>query len=76
MRIRVVSFGKIADILGSKSIEVEAANTSELQEVLFAKYPQLKNSVFAIAVNREVISGYADFQENSEIALLPPFSGG
>lgn len=76
MSVRVVSFGKIADILGSKNLEVEAADTEELQRLLFEKYPRLKEAIFAIAVNRQVVTGTTALPPNAEVALLPPFSGG
>jgi molybdopterin synthase sulfur carrier subunit len=76
MKVQVVSFGKIADILGAKSLEVNASDTSELQNILFERFPALRNSMFAIAVNRQVVTGHTELSENAEVALLPPFSGG
>ena len=76
MQVTVVSFGKIADILGTKCLSVDAYDTDDVQRTLFERFPDLKNSVFAIAVNRHVVSCNTPLSENAEVALLPPFSGG
>lgn len=76
MHVTVVSFGKIADVLGSKRLSFEAVDTDDLQKRLIESYPTLKNNVFAIAVNRQVVSVNTPLPEDAEVALLPPFSGG
>lgn len=76
MPVQVISFGPIAEILGSKFLVYEASDTDELQRLLFENYPELKTRMFAIAVDREVVSDKTSLSENSEVALLPPFSGG
>ena len=70
-------FGQLHDIVGSNLIEVEhAANTDELIRQLQLKYPALKNSKYKIAVDRNIIQTNTTLQQDAEIALLPPFSGG
>ena len=70
-------FGQLHDIVGSNLIEVEnVANTDELIQQLQLKYPALKNSKYKVAVNRNIIQLNTALQQNAEIALLPPFSGG
>jgi len=70
-------FGQLHDIVGSNSVEVEnVANTDELIQQLQLKYPALKNSKYKVAVNRNIIQLNTALQQNAEIALLPPFSGG
>ena len=77
MSISVKLFGQIADVVGSNSIEFEsAADTDELIQQLQSKYPALKNSKYKVAVNRNIIQSNTALQQNTEIALLPPFSGG
>ena len=70
-------FGQLHDIVGSSLIEIEnAANTDELIQQLQLKYPALKNSKYKVAVNGNIIQLNTALQQNAEIALLPPFSGG
>jgi len=70
-------FGQLADIIGSNSFEVTGvASTDELINELQSNYPALKSSKYKIAVNRNIIQSNAALQQDAEIALLPPFSGG
>jgi molybdopterin synthase sulfur carrier subunit len=75
MSIKV--FGQLQDIVGSNSVEFEgAADTDELIQQLQLKYPALKNAKYKVAVSRNIIQSNTALQQNAEIALLPPFSGG
>ncbi|MEM7186567.1 MAG: MoaD/ThiS family protein [Bacteroidota bacterium] len=56
-------------------VEFTETTLSALLEQLFAKYPSLKEKDFQVAQNNTIVSGDAEIME-SEIALLPPFSGG
>jgi molybdopterin synthase sulfur carrier subunit len=70
-------FGQLYDIVGGNLIEVDnAANTDELVQQLQLKYPALENAKYKIAVNRNIIQSNTALQQDSEVALLPPFSGG
>ncbi len=70
-------FGQLSDITGSSSLEMTGiADTDELINKLESKYPALRNSNYKIAVNRNIIQANTSFQQDAEIALLPPFSGG
>ena len=75
MTIKV--FGQLQDIVESNSLELNNAdNTDEVIQLLQLKYPALKNSKYKIAVNRNIIQSNTALQQDAEIALLPPFSGG
>jgi len=70
-------FGQLNDIIGGNVIEVEnIADTDELVEQLEGKYPSLVNSKYRVAVNRKIIELNTALQQDAEVALLPPFSGG
>jgi len=70
-------FGQLTDIVGSNSIEMkDAADTDELVQQLQVKYPALVNSKYKVAVNRNIIQSNTFLNQQAEIALLPPFSGG
>jgi molybdopterin converting factor small subunit len=75
MTVRI--FGQLQDIVGSNSIEFEeAADTNALIGQLQSKYPALKHAKYKVAVNRNIIQSNMVLQQDAEIALLPPFSGG
>lgn len=75
--IKVRAFGMIAEKIGSGQIELsEISSIEDLRTFLFGKFPDLKNMKFSIAVNKQLASGNMLIPDGSEIALLPPFSGG
>ncbi len=76
-KITVKAFGMIAEKFGSGQIELTGISTiEELRKALFDQFPELKNMKFSIAINKQLASGNASIPDGSEIALLPPFSGG
>jgi len=77
MKLNIKYFGLLAEITGHTEEELEFSKTSvsELTEMLFEKYPTLKEKDFQVAQNHEITSSEMSITEN-EIALLPPFSGG
>lgn len=76
-KISVRAFGMIAEKIGSGQIQLTGISTvEELLDSLFEKFPDLKNMKFSIAINKQLVSGNAPIPADSEIALLPPFSGG
>lgn len=70
-------FGLLAEITQCKeeTLVFSKNSVSDLLEVLFEKYPDLKEKDFQVAQNLEIVSKEAILL-NTEIALLPPFSGG
>jgi molybdopterin synthase sulfur carrier subunit len=77
MKLKIKYFGLLAEITGCSEEELEFSkiSVSELTEMLFQKYPALKEKDFQVAQNHEITSDEVTITEN-EIALLPPFSGG
>ena len=70
-------FGQLVDIIGSNSFETDhISSTDELIKNLQAKFPVLKNSKYKVAVNKRIVQSNTSLQQDAEIALLPPFSGG
>ena len=70
-------FGQLVDIIGSNSFKMDdVESTDELIKNIHVKYPALINSKFKVAVNRNIVQSETALQSDSEIALLPPFSGG
>ena len=81
MRVRVVYLGILKDHAG-KGMELlelgDGARVSDLWKLLTEKYPRFSaftNSA-AVAVNQEYAPASTELKDGSEIALLPPVSGG
>jgi sulfur-carrier protein len=73
----IMVFGQLAEITGSSAISIEKVDdTDALQETLHKLYPSLKQKTFLIAVDKKIVDKKSEISNNSEIALLPPFSGG
>lgn len=77
MNLNIKYFGLLAEISGCSEEQLDFTKTSvsELLETLFEKHPSLKEKDFQVAQNHEITSREMPVTE-SEIALLPPFSGG
>jgi len=75
MKITIIAFGQIAEITG-KDLTLSAADTDALKQQLEAMFPALAAKKYAIAVNRQLVPGHYNFNENDEVALMPPYSGG
>ena len=70
-------FGQLVDLVGNNCFEITDVNdTDTLIQQLQLKYPALINSKYKIAVNRNIIQSNTALQQDAEVALLPPFSGG
>ncbi|AUC76983.1 MoaD/ThiS family protein [Olleya sp. Bg11-27] len=77
MIITIKYFGLIAEITNCEKEDILFLdnNISELLEVLYQKYPGLKNKDFQVAQNQELVPLNTLVTDN-ELALLPPFAGG
>ena len=76
MSIKIILFGKLADISGNSVSLKNVADTDSLVNTLHKDYPVLANTKYVIAVDKQVIKGNTVLNTNSTVALLPPFSGG
>ncbi len=80
MKLTIKAFGITREIIGGKETVLEFASgttVSSLKAELEVQYPELKGlkSLF-IAVNNKYEEEGAKLNENDEIALIPPVSGG
>ena len=76
MSVKILLFGKFADIAGNSVSMSNVADTDSLVNALHKTYPALAEAKYVIAVNKKLINQNTVLDSNSEIALLPPFSGG
>ncbi len=81
--MKILLFGVTRDIAGKAELELppetvtSLGNVNDLREFLMGEYPELKKlSSMAIAVNNEYASGDTGIDQEDEIALIPPVSGG
>src|SRR5262245_38485183 len=81
MRIRVLLFGQLKDIVGQREEFLEMEPGAKLASLVaryaqrFAKFEALAGSI-ACSVNQEYATASAVLKEGDEVGLLPPVSGG
>lgn len=81
MRVRVLFFGMLKDMVGKPSDVIELADGASVRDML-AQYesqmPRLKESLpsLAVAVNQQYAGPDTQLKPDDEVALLPPVSGG
>ena len=81
MRVRVLFFGVIKELIGRSHDEVDVRDGGSVRELLEhyeSTSPELKKwfSSIALAVNQQYASPETILKPNDEVALLPPVSGG
>lgn len=75
--ITIKTFGMVAEKMGCQELTLPGIeDTEQLLSCIYRMYPALERVKFAIAVNRKVVHVKTRLYPGSEIALLPPFSGG
>lgn len=77
MSTNIKYFGLLAEITSCReeSLGNSPSTVNELLELLFEKYPDLKEKDFRVAIDQQLVTEDARIT-GGEIALLPPFSGG
>jgi molybdopterin synthase sulfur carrier subunit len=77
---RVLLFGRLADLAGWRDRAVEAVSLSGLREALAGVDPTLGEALAGpgvqVAVDKAIVRGEAALAAGSEVAFLPPMSGG
>lgn len=77
MKVKVLFFGILTDLVGSNSKEVDdVENIRQLKSWLWKNYPKTKDMDFQVAINQNIIDGKVELKDGDEVALLPPFAGG
>ena len=76
---RVLLFGRLADVAGWREKTVEAATLAELRAALGAD-PLLAEALAGpsvqVAVDKALVRADVALKPTSEVAFLPPMSGG
>ncbi|WP_293677987.1 MoaD/ThiS family protein [uncultured Phenylobacterium sp.] len=77
---RVLLFGPLRDLAGWREREVAATSLAELRSLLAAEDADLGAALggkgVQIAVDQAIVRGDAPLTTRSEVAFLPPMSGG
>ncbi|KQY35084.1 molybdopterin synthase sulfur carrier subunit [Caulobacter sp. Root1455] len=77
---RVLLFGRLADQAGWRDRSVEAASLTALRDALAAVDPDLGEALggpgVQVAVDKTIVRGEAALAAATEVAFLPPMSGG
>ena len=81
MRIKVLFFGLVRDVVGLREDSLDLPNGGHLGEVFehyAARFPRLQemSGSIVLALNQQFSSPSAPLAEGDEVALLPPVSGG
>ncbi len=81
MRVRVLFFGMLKDIVGKSADAVDLPEGASVRDVLVryeSKIPRFKESLpsLALAVNQQYAGPDTILRPDDEVALLPPVSGG
>lgn len=76
-KIKIKLFGNLSELVNAQEILIDFKSTFfELKAELFLQFPMLENKEFVFAINQKIMHENLIINQNAEIALLPPFSGG
>jgi len=81
VRIRVLFFGVLKDIVGLREESIEVADGARVESVFehyAARFPRLRevSTSIVLALNQQFSAPSAPLTDNDEVAFLPPVSGG
>lgn len=75
--MKITLFGQLTDIAGTSSLVVETVvDTDALVQAVNRQYPAMAGARYKIAVDKKAVNGNTPINESSDLAFLPPFSGG
>jgi sulfur-carrier protein len=73
----IILFGQLTDITGIKNLKLNGIkDTLSLVKELNRKYPALEQTCYLLAVDKTIVVENTVLNEQSTIALMPPFAGG
>jgi len=77
MKVTILAFGRLVDLLPQQEWEVTDLETvGSVRRQMEEQFPALKNMRYRIAVDKQLVTDDTPLREGSVVALLPPFSGG
>ena len=77
MNIKIKYFGVLAEKTAcqEEEIDFESGIVSDVMKLILERHPNLKSEEFQVAQNKLIVNREVSV-DGTEIALLPPFSGG
>ena len=76
MAVKIQLYGQLKQIAGNSEIKLDVRDTDELRRLMCRRFPILNDLTYLIAVNRNIVQSNTTINEENELALLPPYSGG
>ena len=77
MKIQLISFGKISEVMHSQQLELEGiSDTDQLKAYLESNFLKLSELKYKLALNKTLIQQNTPLNNGDSIAIMPPFSGG
>lgn len=79
MKLDILYFGLIAEALKINAEELiidHEISIDDFKNSLIKKHPTLNKLNYQIAINKQIAKKETIINQDSEIALLPPFAGG
>ena len=77
---RVLLFGRLSDVAGWRSRDIDSPALEALRDLLAGEVEALAEALAApgvqIALDQAIMRGDAALSARSEVAFLPPMSGG
>ena len=76
---RVLLFGRLADVAGWRTRDIDGSSIAEIRAALSADdllAEALEGRGVQVAVDRVIVRGEAALTASSEVAFMPPMSGG
>ena len=78
VKIKLLFFGSLAESMGQREIEVVLSKGTTINQLLDRfQLSDIVNNGVKVAINGEIIQNHGEIiADSSEVAFLPPFSGG
>ena len=78
--INLLFFGRLGDFAADVPASIEASTPAQIRELLAADFPLLAKELHEpqvlVSVNQMIVSWNQKLAEGSEVAFLPPVTGG
>jgi molybdopterin synthase sulfur carrier subunit len=78
--INLLFFGRLGDFAKQVPITIQASTPAEIRDLLSADYPQLGKELsqpqVLVSVNQMIVGWDQALTDGSEVAFLPPVTGG
>lgn len=75
--LHIKFFGMLQEQIGAEiDLQEAVTNVADLRAILEKKYIYMNGINYLVAVNKQIATNETIINTNSEIAILPPFSGG